>query len=67
MGIQILHSTEGMVTGLTPLNMAKEKAPFLAGFWLQVVICSLIDFLTPNYFAQKGQMRTSSGAGCSGP
>ena len=66
MGIQILHSTEGMIAGLTPLHMAKES-PFLAGFWLQVVICSLIDFLTPNCFAQKGQMKTSSGAGCSGP
>ena len=52
MGIQILHSTEGMIAGLTPLHMAKER-PFSAGFWLQVVICSLIDFLTPNHFAQK--------------
>ena len=66
MGIQILHSTEGMIIGLNPSTWQK-KDPFLAGFWLQVVIYSLIDFLTPNHFAQKGQMKTSSGTGFSGP
>ena len=25
MGIQILHSTEGMIAGLTPLHMAEER------------------------------------------
>ena len=28
MGIQVLHSTEGMIAGLTPLNMAKERPLF---------------------------------------
>ena len=67
MGIQILHSTEGMIAWDLHPSTWQKKGPFLAGFWLQVVTCSLIDFLTPNHFAQKGQMKTSSGAGCSGP
>ena len=28
MGIQILHSTEGMMAGLTPLHMGKERPLF---------------------------------------
>ena len=28
MGIQILHPTEGMITGLTPLHMAEERPLF---------------------------------------
>ena len=66
MGIEILHPTEGMIMGLTPLHPAEER-PLLAGFWLHVVVCSLMGFLTPYCFAQYGQMKTSSGAGCSGP
>ena len=50
MGIQILHPTEGMIMGITPSTWQK-KGP-LAGFWLQVVACSLMDFLTPYCFAQ---------------
>ena len=57
---------KGWLQDLHPSTQQK-KGPFLAGFWLQVVICSLIDFLTPNHFAQKGQTKTSSSAGCSGP
>ena len=29
MGIQILHSTEGMVMGFTPLHPAEERPPFI--------------------------------------
>ena len=53
MGIQILHSTEGMIDRTYTPPHGKGKAPFLAGFWLQVVICSLIDFLTPNLLCTK--------------
>ena len=43
----------------------QKKGPFLAGFWLQVVTCShwLLD---PKPFCTK-RIKTSSGAGCSGP
>ena len=28
MGIQILHSTEGMIVGLIPLHTTEERPPF---------------------------------------